>query len=257
MSSSELIYPVGLVVAGKRCLVVGGGHVAGRKVRSLLTCKANVTMVAPEAHEALGLLSSDGTIAAIEDNPLDVQLRPYEPGEAGDYMLAVTATGVPEVDRLVAEDARKAGVWVNSADDPANCTFLLPAVHRRGQVTITVSTSGSSPALATWLRGRIAEALGPGIEELASLLEEGQSASARSGLVDRDRRLGPAARRAPSRPRCRRPDRRSTPRDAICSLERQWHPEATRRAVTEPRMLALVSYAGHTAADTALQVAAY
>jgi siroheme synthase-like protein len=182
VSTSGLIYPVGLVVAGKRCLVVGGGHVAGRKVRSLLTCRANVTMVAPEADEALGLLSSDGTIAAIEDDPLDVQLRPYEPGEACDYMLAVTATGVTEVDRLVAEDARKAGVWVNSADDPANCTFLLPAVHRRGQVTITVSTSGSSPALATWLRGRIAEALGPGIEELASLLEEGRALMHDQGL---------------------------------------------------------------------------
>jgi precorrin-2 dehydrogenase / sirohydrochlorin ferrochelatase len=176
MSSTEPIYPVGLVVAGRRCLVVGGGQVAGRKVRSLLACHASVTMVAPEVNEALGLLSSDGTIASIESDPLDVQLRPYEPGEAGhDFVLVLTATGVAEVDRQVADDARRAGVWVNSADDAANCTFLLPAVHRRGPVTITVSTSGSSPALASWLRGRIAEALGPGIEDLASLLEEGRA----------------------------------------------------------------------------------
>ena len=172
--SSEPIYPVGLMVAGQRCLVVGGGHVAGRKIRSLLACRANVTMVAPEAHEALGMLASDGTIAAIESDPLDVQLRPYLAGEAAGYMLVVTATGVAEVDHAVAEDAKRAGIWVNSADDAANCTFILPAVHRRGPVTVTVSTSGSSPALATWLRGRIAESLGPGLEELATLLEEGR-----------------------------------------------------------------------------------
>jgi len=129
-------------------------------------------MVAPEAHEALGMLAQDGTIESIEDIPLDVQLRPYRAGEAAGYVLVVTATGVPEVDRAVAADADRAGIWVNSADDTDNCTFLLPAVHRRGNVTVSVSTSGASPALATWLRDRIAASLGPGIEELASLLEE-------------------------------------------------------------------------------------
>ena len=174
VSGLEPVYPVGLVVAGKRCLVVGGGHVAGRKTKSLLACRAAVTMVAPEAHEALGMLASDGTIDSIQGVPLDVQLRPYRRGEASGYRLVVTATGVPEVDRAVAEDAERAGIWVNSADDTANCTFLLPAVHRRGPVTISVSTSGASPALATWLRGRIADSLAPGLEDLASLLEEGR-----------------------------------------------------------------------------------
>jgi siroheme synthase-like protein len=84
----------------------------------------------------------------------------------------VTATGIAEVDRAVASDAELAGVWVNSADDAANCTFILPAVHRRGPVTISVSTAGASPALASWLRDRIAESLSPGIENLAALLED-------------------------------------------------------------------------------------
>jgi precorrin-2 dehydrogenase / sirohydrochlorin ferrochelatase len=172
VSPTEPVFPVGLVVAGRKCLVVGGGHVAGRKTRSLLACRASVTMVATEAHEALGMLASDGTIGSIDADPLDVQLRPYVRGEAAGYMLVVTATGIPEVDRAVAEDATRAGVWVNSADDPENCTFLMPAVHRRGPVTIAVSTSGSSPSLATWLRDRVGETLGPSIEELATLLEE-------------------------------------------------------------------------------------
>jgi precorrin-2 dehydrogenase / sirohydrochlorin ferrochelatase len=174
VTTADPIYPVGLVVAGRRCLVVGGGRVAGRKTRSLLQCRASVTLVAPEAHEALGMLSADGTIAAIEGAPIDVQLRNYERGEAAGYRLVVTATGVPEVDAAVAEDAERAGVWVNSADDVANCTFLLPAVERRGPVSIAVSTSGSSPALAGWLKGRIAGSLLPGIEQLALLLEEGR-----------------------------------------------------------------------------------
>lgn len=172
MNASAPIYPVGLVVAGRRCLVVGGGHVAGRKTRSLLACRAAVTMVAPEAHEALAMLASDGSIASIDDAPLDVQLRPYRAGEVAGYRLVVTATGVPEVDRAVAEEAERAGVWVNSADDAANCTFMLPAVHRSGPVTISVSTSGASPALASWLRGRIADLVEPGLGDLAVLLEE-------------------------------------------------------------------------------------
>ena len=172
MTSHEPLYPVVLVVAGKSCLVVGGGHVAARKTRSLLACGASVTMIAPEAHEALAILSADGTIAAIRGAPLEVKLRPYESGEAAEYQLVVTATGIPEVDRAVAHDADRAGVWVNSSDDPANCTFLLPAVHRLGNITVSVSTSGSSPALATWLRGRIADMLDPALEDLSALLEE-------------------------------------------------------------------------------------
>lgn len=165
----------------RRCLVVGGGSVAGRKVRSLLQCRATVTMVAPQVHEALRILSADGTIGGIEGDPIDVQLRTYRQGEAAGYSLVVTATGVPEVDSAVARDAERGGVWVNSADDAANCTFILPAVERRGPVTIAVSTSGASPALAGWLRRRIAESLQPGVEELASLLEEARVILHRQG----------------------------------------------------------------------------
>jgi precorrin-2 dehydrogenase / sirohydrochlorin ferrochelatase len=166
------LYPVGLLVRGRRCLVVGGGRVAARKVRSLLECGAVVTMVAPEAHEALGLLSATGTIAAIDGPPLDVQLRPYSPGEAAGYRLVITATGDPEVDAAVHDDAEAAGVWVNSADDPEHCSFVLPAVWRDGPVTVAVSSQGESPALSTWLRTQVAAAVGPGVGVLAELIGE-------------------------------------------------------------------------------------
>lgn len=180
------VYPVGLVVRDRPCLVVGGGRVAGRKIATLLACGAAVTVVAPEAHEALALLAGAGAIEAIEGAPLDVQLRPYRAGEAAGYRLVVTATGIPEVDAAVHHDAEAAGVWVNSADDPANCTFVLPAVWRSGPVSVAVSTDGASPALAGWLRSRAAEALGPEAGVLADLLGEARRAVQAQGRATED-----------------------------------------------------------------------
>lgn len=154
-------FPVNLVVDGRPCLVVGGGPVAARKVADLLAGGARVTVVAPDV------------VAAIADgSEVTVHRRPYRPGEAGTYRLVVTATGVPEVDAAVVADADAAGVWVNSADDVDHCTFILPSVHRDGPVTVAVSTGGASPALATWLRRRLADALGDGVGTLADLIED-------------------------------------------------------------------------------------
>jgi precorrin-2 dehydrogenase / sirohydrochlorin ferrochelatase len=174
MSNGAPVYPVGLVVQGKRCLVVGGGRVAARKIAGLLECKSSVTVVAPEVHEAIGALAEAGAIDAIDDTPLDVQIRPYRRGEAAGYALVVAATGDPAVDDAVYRDAVENGVWVNVADDAARCSFIMPAVARDGAVTVSVSTAGASPALASWLRDRVVEALGAGTGRLATLLEEGR-----------------------------------------------------------------------------------
>lgn len=174
------IFPVGLNIEGQPCLVVGGGKVAARKIAALLTCGAAVTVVAPSVHEAIGLLAADRTIASLEGPPLDIQLRPYRTGEAAQYRLVMTATGDAAVDAAVHDDALSAGVWVNSADDPEHCTMVLPAVVRDGPVIVSVSTSGSSPALAVWLRNRVADLLGQGLGELAGLM-----ADARARVKDR------------------------------------------------------------------------
>ena len=118
------IYPVGLVVKGRRCLVVGGGRVAARKIAGLLACGAAVTVVAPEVHVAVAELSDSGVIAAIDESPLEVHIRPYSSGEAADYVLVISATGDPAVDETVRRDAQSAGVWVNVADDPSRCSFV-------------------------------------------------------------------------------------------------------------------------------------
>ena len=171
MTDGAPVYPVGLVVRGRPCLVVGGGRVAARKIASLLQCGAAVTVVAPEVHVAIGALADSGALGAIDDTPLDVQIRRYVPGEAARYALVVAATGDGAVDDTVHRDASAAGVWVNVADDASRCSFLLPAVARDGPVTVAVSTGGASPALASWLRDRVADALGPGVGVLAALLQ--------------------------------------------------------------------------------------
>jgi len=138
------MYPVGLDLRGRRVLVVGGGHVAARKVAGLLRAGAVVTVVAPEA------------VSEIAEDP-DVRWheRSYRRGEVASYRLAITATDDPAVNRQVARDGEAANVFVNSADDPGNCTFILPAVVTRGDLQLTASTSGRSPAFARWARQRL------------------------------------------------------------------------------------------------------
>jgi precorrin-2 dehydrogenase / sirohydrochlorin ferrochelatase len=147
-----VLYPVMLEVAGADVLVVGAGPVGASKAAGLAACGARVTVVAPEvADEA-------------RRHAAEVLERPFEPGDVRGRRLVVTATGVREVDDAVFAAATAAGIWVNSADDPERCTFILPAVLRRGPVIVSVSTSGASPALAKHLRDRVAEVVGPEVE---------------------------------------------------------------------------------------------
>jgi siroheme synthase-like protein len=162
-SSPSPYYPVSLDLSDKPCLVVGAGPVAARKVRGLLDCDARVTVIAPDIGEEMRTLTP--RLAATEP-------RAFRPGDVAGFRLVVTATGDPAVDGAVAAEADAAGVWVNSADDPEHCSFILPAVHRDGAVTIAVSTGGLSPALAAWLRNRLAASSGSGLDALARLLDE-------------------------------------------------------------------------------------
>jgi len=98
-----------------------------------------------------------------------------------DYRLAIAATDDPAVNRAVYDDGERAGVWVNSADDPASCSFTLPAVVRRGPVTAAVSTGGRSPALASWLRAKLEAEIGPEYEVLAELLAAERAELKRAG----------------------------------------------------------------------------
>lgn len=175
-------YPVMLDLAGVPVLVVGGGTIAGRKTAGLLAAGAIVTVVAPVVLPELAAAAAD------------VRERPYEVADLDGQQLVLTATDDPIVNARVASDARANGVWVNSADDPQNCTFILPAVARQGSVVVAVGTDGSSPALARHLRDRIADlVLTPEVavaaEELARQRAELHAAGISSESIDWTERL--------------------------------------------------------------------
>ena len=166
-------YPVGLRLRGRRVVVVGGGHVAQRRVPGLLAAGADVVVVSPAVTPALEGLVPEVTWVE----------RGFEEHDLDEAWYAVAATDDPAVNRQVFLDGEAAGVWVNSADDPANCSFTLPAVHREGPITVTVATGGRSPALAGWLRDRIAEEVGPEHVVLLELLAERREALRSKGIA--------------------------------------------------------------------------
>ncbi|MGF1597534.1 MAG: bifunctional precorrin-2 dehydrogenase/sirohydrochlorin ferrochelatase [Acidimicrobiales bacterium] len=141
-------YAVNLDLRRRPVLLVGAGRVAARKLDGLLATGATITVVAPEAGPEVEALADAGTVRW--------HRRPYERGEVASYRLAVTATDDPATNARVAADGEAANVFVNSADDPDNCSFILPAVIRRGDLQLSVSTNGHSPAFASWLRRRLA-----------------------------------------------------------------------------------------------------
>ena len=169
MPLRQPLFPVALEIGGRECLVVGAGPVAARKAAGLLDCGANVTVVAPGIGSSMTELADRSGDAG---GSLRIERRDYHPGEAADYRLVITATGIRDVDGAVYADADAAGVWVNSADDVDRCTFILPAIHRDGMVTVSISTGGASPALASWLRRQMGDALGGGLGAMAALLEQ-------------------------------------------------------------------------------------
>jgi precorrin-2 dehydrogenase/sirohydrochlorin ferrochelatase len=151
---------VQLLLAGRPCLVVGAGRVGFRKIHGLLEAGAQVTVIAPQVMP--------------EIRGLDVELveRPYHSDDIVGFRLVITCTDDPHVNRQVFRDADAAGVWVNSADDPVNCSFTLPAVARQGDLTVTISTNGRSPALASWLRRRFEAEFDDRYDRLVDLLSE-------------------------------------------------------------------------------------
>lgn len=162
-------YPVCVDMAGRACLVVGGGAVAERKASGLLESGARVTVVSPALTARLEAWAREGQIRAIR--------RGYEPGDLADQSLVFVATDDGAVNAAVAADARAAGVLINAADDPAHCDFIIPAVLRRGALTVAVSTGGASPALSRAVRDELETHFDR--EDYASLLEVAADARAR------------------------------------------------------------------------------
>src|SRR5579875_2325583 len=153
-----------LKLKGRRCLVVGGGDVGLEKVEGLLACDADVTLVAPEAIDALAELAAEGSIRW--------EQREYEPADLEGCLIAIAATGDTDVNIRVFEDAEARAMLVNVVDVPPLCNFILPAIVRTGPLAVAISTAGASPALAKRMKREIAALFGEPYATLAILLNE-------------------------------------------------------------------------------------
>ncbi len=147
-------YPIFLDLADRPCVVVGGGPIAEGKVRGLLAAGARVTVVSPTLTPALAALAAEGRVAH--------HARPYAAGDLAGATLALAASGDRAVSAAVLAEGRARGVWVNSADDPERCDFFLPAVLRRGALTVAVSTRRRQPGPDPRGAGRAGAVLPPG-----------------------------------------------------------------------------------------------
>ncbi|HEY7599178.1 MAG TPA: bifunctional precorrin-2 dehydrogenase/sirohydrochlorin ferrochelatase, partial [Candidatus Limnocylindrales bacterium] len=153
-------YPAFLDLRGRPVVVIGGGREAQRKVEGLLAAQAKVTVVSPALTKSLR--------QRLEDGAIDLIQREYQEGDIEGFDLVMVATDDGSVNAQVSAEGKRLRIWVNAADDPPNCDFILPAVIRRGAITIASSTSGASPALARRLREELEAYL---TEEMPALAE--------------------------------------------------------------------------------------
>jgi siroheme synthase-like protein len=166
-------YPVNLLVDGRRCLVVGGGRIAARKVEALLDAGADVHVVALDLGEEIRAWRDAGRLTADE--------RAFIPADLDGVWLATAATSDGEVNQAVFDAGEARRIWVNAADDPEHCSFTLMSVVRQGDLVLTVGTGGRSPALAAWLKDRLAAEFGPEYAVACDLLSEAREALRATG----------------------------------------------------------------------------
>jgi precorrin-2 dehydrogenase / sirohydrochlorin ferrochelatase len=146
-------YPVYLSLDGRLSVVVGGSALAEEKVRGLLAAGSRVRAIAPEGTAGLAELAEEGRITHLA--------RSFAPGDLEGAALAIVTEADPAVRAAVFREAAAANVLVNTVDDLQHCHWIAPAIVRRGDLSIAISTSGSAPALAVRLRQQLERQVGP------------------------------------------------------------------------------------------------
>jgi len=173
-SVPPVYYPIFLNLRGKKCVVVGGGKVALRKVTTLLDCGADITVISPKPHAEISKLFKNKAIRLVRRN--------YERGDLRRAALSIAATHMKKINRKVAEESKKNGTPVNVVDDAELSDFIIPSSFRRGDLSVAVSTSGMSPALAKKIRAKLEKKIGIEYAYLLSLIAEIRSEIKKKGL---------------------------------------------------------------------------
>ncbi|MCS7068200.1 MAG: bifunctional precorrin-2 dehydrogenase/sirohydrochlorin ferrochelatase [Meiothermus sp.] len=162
-----MYYPVMLNLRDRPVLFVGGGWETEAKVRGLLAVGARVTLISPYEHPGLEPLVQEGRLCWLR--------RGYQRGDLAGFSLVISHPTDKSLNAEVAREARERGLWLNAVDDPAHCDFILPAVHRQGDLTIAVSTGGAAPALGVRIKQKLAGEYGPEYAEYLRLLRSFRS----------------------------------------------------------------------------------
>ena len=160
-------YPVFMNIAGKRCVVCGGGEVALRKVQALLDCGASVEVISPLFCAELADMA--------RANRIRTHSREYREGDLQGACIAIAATDSRETNARIADEAHRDGCIVNAVDDPGVSDFIVPSCLKRGDIVIAVSTSGKSPALARKLRTSLEKQFEPEYADLVKIVSEART----------------------------------------------------------------------------------
>lgn len=155
------LYPVNLNITKKKCVVIGGGNVALRKLRTLLECDPALVIISPDV--------SCEMAAVIAEHDIKHEKRGYRSGDLNGAFLCIAATNDPVVQQAISEEADREKVLLNSVTSPEICDFQVPSNVRRGELLVTVSTCGGSPALSKQLRKQLEKEFGPEYAVLVKL----------------------------------------------------------------------------------------
>ena len=166
-SKPPVYYPIFLNIENKKCVVVGGGQVALRKVKMLLECRAKVVVISPEMHRDLTRLAKGKAIQWIK--------RDYEQGDLKGAFIVIAATDEEETNKRIANEGKERGIFSNVVDHSELSDFIVPSFFRRGGLTVAISTSGMSPALARKIRATLEKSFGEEFSLLLSLVKDVRS----------------------------------------------------------------------------------
>lgn len=170
--------PISLDICGKKCVVVGGGRVALRKVKLLLEHGGEVEVISPTICPELDHLAKNGSIKAINKN--------YQPELLKGAFIAISATNETDINKRVAEAGRRQGILVNVVDNPGQSNFIIPSSIRRGDISIAISTMGKSPALARKIRAQLEQSYGSEYALLVQVISEVRTELKQRGMTVSD-----------------------------------------------------------------------
>jgi precorrin-2 dehydrogenase / sirohydrochlorin ferrochelatase len=158
------VFPIFVDLEDKKCVVIGGGNVATRKIDTLLTFNPCITVISPEISDRIQQLKLEGKVTVLN--------KKYSEGDLEDAFITIAAASDTNVNERVYKEAIKRNIHVNIADCPDKCTFIFPSIVSRCEVVVGISTSGSFPAMSKYIRQSVEKALPKDLSQIIQILKD-------------------------------------------------------------------------------------